>query len=88
MVYAYCLEVFPDHKKLGLKRLVGSVHAYFDTIPTKAKALKVVIGQMRRMSKLDIKYMGKKLVKEEEQENKIFYRAIESVIREVDIPKT
>jgi len=91
MTYAYRIEVFPDHEKLGLKRLVGHVNAYFDSIPTKAKALEVILGARRKLSKLDKKYMyiagGMKMVSENAREHKIFYKAVESIIREVDVPK-
>jgi len=88
MTEIYKLEITPDHKKLGLKLLLGRAVAYFDSIPTKAKALKVFMRAKRsRVSKFDRKYMGSKLANEHQRENLIFYKAVESILKEVDVSK-
>lgn len=88
MTEIYKLETTPDHKKLGLRLLLGNAVAYFDCIPTKAKALKVFMRSKRnRVSRFDRKCMGSELANEHQRENLIFYKAVEKIIKEVDFSK-
>lgn len=88
MTEIYKVEIHPDHKKLGLRLLIGHATAYFDSIPTKAKALKVFIRAKRtRVSRFDRKCMGSKLANEHQRENLVFYKAVESIVKEVSVSK-
>jgi hypothetical protein len=86
MTEIYKLEVTPDHKKLGLKMLLGHATAYFDSIPTKAKALKVFMrSKKHRITRFERKFMDAETASETQRENLIFYKAVESIVKEVDV---
>lgn len=88
MIHVYKLEVTPDHKKLGLKILIGHAVSYFDRFPTRSSILRAFARSERsRITRFDRKCMGPELADRTQKENIIFYKAVKSVLNEINIPK-
>jgi len=90
MKYVYRIEARPDAKKLGLKLMIGHAEAYFDKLPSKKKMLKVFWNKLnRRRTNLDkmliLDLGGKKLLKKDTYENKVFQDAVMEIISECNI---
>jgi hypothetical protein len=91
MRYVYKLEVEPDHKKLGLTRMIGKDVAYFDNFPTVKRALAILHKhRYRHPSKLDVSLMrdlgGEKEVREQQREQKLFNETVDKIVVECGIP--